>query len=171
MQEPCLVGRCATYPFPRPAQKSSRSGPSARLTVYHSAVSLATKIRIYGRVMRLPRNDRNSLGSPYVQRQELRSRVHLLAHSCQSSSVSGQRPLQPVMQRGFPYKPWSNSQPGSKSEYLERIDYILLKGLDVYRSPFLLRQVFVMSCKESTQRNDCDGLSEIRAANIPGLLH
>jgi hypothetical protein len=75
------------------------------------------------------------------------------------------------MQRGFPCRPWSSSQPRAKSEYFERIDYILLKRLDVYRGPLLLRQVFVMSREESTERNDRDGLSEIRATNIPGLLH
>ncbi len=119
--------------------------------------------------MRVPRNGRNSLGSPYVQRQVLRLRVHLPAHSYQSSSVSGQRPLQPVMQLGFPCKPWSNGQLSATLEYFQA--YILLKRLDVYRSPLLLRQVFVMSCEESTQGDDRDSLSEIWATNIPGLLH
>ena len=54
---------------------------------------------------------------------------------------------------------------------LKKINYILLKRLNVYRGPLLLRQVFVMSCEEPAQRDDRDGLSEIRATNIPGLPH
>ena len=54
---------------------------------------------------------------------------------------------------------------------ISKIDDVLLKRLDRCRSPLLLRQAFVMSREESTQRNDCDSLSEIWATNIPSLLH
>lgn len=122
------------------------------------------------RVMYPPQTDQNSLGSPYVQRQVLRPRVHLLAHSCRGFLASGQRPLQLVMQPGFSCKLWSNCQLDSE-EYFKKFDDVLFKGLDLCCGPLLFRQVFVMSCEEPTQRNDGDGLSEIRATDIPSLPH